>query len=133
MSKLVLIPLFDGIQSLDVTGPLEVFTGAARYAGRNTYEVITASVGGGVIRSSSGLRITPDIDLYEAPEPHTLLVPGGYGTLDGQPELVDWFREHAMKAERVVSVCSGVFLLAQAGLLSGRRVTTHWWRWSKKT
>ncbi|RSM56847.1 GlxA family transcriptional regulator [Kibdelosporangium aridum] len=126
MSKLVLIPLFNGIQSLDVTGPLEVFTGAARYAGRNVYEVMTASVGGGVIRSSSGLRITPDIDLYAAPQPHTLIVPGGYGTLDGQPELVEWFREHAMKAERVVSVCSGVFLLAEAGLLSGRRVTTHW-------
>lgn len=126
MSKLVLIPLFDGFQSLDVTGPLEVFAGAARYSGRDAYEVVTASIGGAVVRGSSGLRITPDIDLCSAPKPHTLIVPGGYGTLDGQPELVEWLREHAMRAERVVSVCSGVFLLAEAGLLSGRRVTTHW-------
>jgi transcriptional regulator GlxA family with amidase domain len=126
MPKLVLIPLYDGTQSLDVTGPLEVFSGAARYAGHNFYEVVTASVGGGAVRSSSGLRITPDIDLDEAPTPHTLVVPGGYGTLDGQPDLVAWMRENAMRAERVVSVCSGVFLLAQAGLLAGKRVTTHW-------
>nr|WP_042194092.1 GlxA family transcriptional regulator [Kibdelosporangium sp. MJ126-NF4]CEL21081.1 Transcriptional regulator, AraC family [Kibdelosporangium sp. MJ126-NF4] len=122
MPKLVLIPLYDGVQSLDVTGPLEVFSGA----GRKVYDVITASVGGTAIRCTSGLRITPDVDLDDAPPPHTLIVPGGYGTLDGQPKLVDWVRRNAMKAERVVSVCSGAFLLAEAGLLSGRRVTTHW-------
>jgi transcriptional regulator GlxA family with amidase domain len=126
MSKVVLIPLFDGIQSLDVTGPLEVFTGASRYLGRETYDVVTASVGGGVIRSASGLRITPDVDLQVAPRPHTIVVPGGIGTKEGQPDIVAWLRENASTAERIVSVCSGAFLLAEAGLLAGRRATTHW-------
>jgi transcriptional regulator GlxA family with amidase domain len=126
MSKLVLIPVFDRIQTLDLTGPLEVFTGARRYLGREEYEVVTASCGGGVIRSDSGLRITPDYDVWQAPTPHTIVVPGGFGTEDGQPELVDWLRKTAPKATRVVSVCSGAFLLAEAGLLDGKKATTHW-------
>jgi transcriptional regulator GlxA family with amidase domain len=126
MSKVVLFLLFDGIQSLDVTGPLEVFTGASRYLGRQAYEVVTASVGGGVIRSASGLRITPDVDLWRAPRPHTLVVPGGMGTLDGQPDIVEWLRLNAKRSDRIISVCSGAFLLAEAGLLAGRKATTHW-------
>ncbi|MBP2320551.1 transcriptional regulator GlxA family with amidase domain [Kibdelosporangium banguiense] len=126
MAKVVLIPLFDGIQSLDVTGPLEVFTGAGRYLHRDAYKVLTASVGGGVIRSASGLRITPDVGLWDAPRPHTIVVPGGAGTKDGQPEIVEWLRQKAEAAERIVSVCSGAFLLAEAGLLNGRKATTHW-------
>jgi transcriptional regulator GlxA family with amidase domain len=126
MPKLVLMPVFDGIQSLDLTGPLEVFTGAARYVGNNHYEVRTASVGGVPIRSHSGLHITPDIDLLAAPKPHTIVVPGGHGTRLPQPELIAWLRTNAKKATRVVSVCSGAFLLAEAGLLAGRRATTHW-------
>lgn len=126
MSKLVLIPVFDRLQTLDLTGPLEVFTGARRYLGRDEYVVKTASSGGGVIRSDSGLRITPDFDIWQAPTPHTIVVPGGFGTEDGQPELVDWLRKTAPKATRVVSVCSGAFLLAEAGLLDGKKATTHW-------
>lgn len=126
MPKLVLMPVFDGLQTLDLTGPLEVFTGASRYLGSSHYEVVTASVSGGPIMSHSGLRITPDINLADAPKAHTVVVPGGYGTQDPQPELVAWLRANAPKATRIVSVCSGAFLLAQAGLLDGRRATTHW-------
>src|SRR5882724_3818201 len=121
MPKLVLMPLFDGLQSLDLTGPLEVFTGAARYLASDHYRVLTASVGGGPIRTHSGLHITPGVDLLAAPRPHTIVVPGGFGTRDPQPELVAWLRSHAKKAARVVSVCSGAFLLAEAGLLAGRK------------
>jgi transcriptional regulator GlxA family with amidase domain len=80
------------------------------------------------VRTSSGLRIVPDGDLSELTEarPSLLIVPGGEGSRRPAPELVSWLRMHASQAERLVSVCTGAFLLAEAGLLAGRRVTTHW-------
>ncbi|GAA3923010.1 GlxA family transcriptional regulator [Streptomyces gulbargensis] len=126
----VLIALFDDVQSLDVTGPLEVFSGAGAAAGDpGAYPVTTASLGGGPVRTSSGLRLLPDTGLDEAVAaglPHTLLVPGGNGTRSPDPALIDWLRVHAPRAERLVSVCTGALLLAEAGLLDGHRVTTHW-------
>ncbi|MGW6569590.1 GlxA family transcriptional regulator [Streptomyces sp. NPDC054975] len=124
----VLIVLFDGVQSLDVTGPLEVFAGADRFAGEDggTYPIRTASLDGGPVRTQSGLRVLPDSTLAEADRPHTLVVPGGEGTRRPDPRLIDWLREHAPRADRLVSVCTGALLLAEAGLLDGRRATTHW-------
>jgi transcriptional regulator GlxA family with amidase domain len=119
----VQIVLFEGVQSLDVTGPLEVFTGASRLTpGR--YRVSTAGVGGVPVRTSSGLCLTPDLALDRPPD--TLIVPGGAGTRPAPPELVEWLRRHGTEPQRVMSVCSGAFLLAEAGLLDGRRATTHW-------
>ncbi|KUL48348.1 AraC family transcriptional regulator [Streptomyces sp. NRRL F-4489] len=122
----VLVVLYDGVQSLDVTGPVEVFTGAAgRVPG--AYRIRTASPDGAPVRASSGLTLVPDLALAEATAPpHTLLVPGGEGTRNPDPRVVDWLRAHAPRARRKVSVCSGAFLLAAAGLLDGRRATTHW-------
>jgi transcriptional regulator GlxA family with amidase domain len=125
-TRSVLICLFDGVQSLDVTGPLEVFAGANQYSGSTTYEIRTASLGGGSIRTSSKLLVGADADLRTLRAPHTLLVPGGEGTRAPDPELVDWVRSTGRSARRVVSVCSGAFVLAEAGLLDGRRATTHW-------
>ena len=122
----VLIVLFDGVQSLDVTGPLEVFAHASDTVGTGCYEITTASVGGRAVRSGSGLRIGPDLDLAEAATPDTVIVPGGAGSREPQPELVSWLRGTGARAERIVSVCTGAFLLAEAGLLAGRRATTHW-------
>jgi transcriptional regulator GlxA family with amidase domain len=127
----VLIPLFEGVQSLDVTGPLEVFAGANSWRSRRGgsfpgYDIRTASLGGRPVRTSSGLRLAPDDDLGEVGAPDLLIVPGGEGTRRADPELVAWLREHGRDAERLVSVCTGAFLLAEAGLLDGRRVTTHW-------
>lgn len=125
--RTVLIVLFDEVQSLDFTGPAEVFAGARQWTGDPaTYRVHTATLDGGPVRTSSGLRVTPDSALHDAPAAHTLLVPGGEGTRTPDPRLVTWLREHAPRAERVVSVCTGSFLLAAAGLLEGRRATTHW-------
>ncbi|MEU3712073.1 GlxA family transcriptional regulator [Streptomyces catenulae] len=121
----VLVLLFEGVQSLDVTGPVEVFAGAGR-AGGEPYEIRTASLDGGPVRTSSGLRLTPDCALSDAGPPHTLLIPGGEGSRCPAPGLIDRLREYAGRAERVVSVCSGALLLAAAGLLDGRRATTHW-------
>ena len=123
----VLVVLFDGVQSLDVTGPLEVFSGVSRLLGdRGGYRVHIATLDGGAVRSSSGLLLTPDTSLPQAPRPDTLLVPGGIGTRRPDPRLIDWLRGTAPHARRVVSVCTGAFLLAEAGLLDGRRATTHW-------
>ena len=125
-ARSVLICLFDQVQSLDVTGPLEVFAGANTYFGHEVYRISTASPGGRVVRTSSGLAITPDADLRTLREPHTLVVPGGQGTREPEAELVAWVRETGSAARRIVSVCTGAFVLAEAGLLDGRRVTTHW-------
>ncbi|MDT9694890.1 GlxA family transcriptional regulator [Streptomyces sp. P17] len=123
--RTVLLLLFDGVQSLDVTGPLEVFTGAEKQA-PGAYHIRTASLDGAPVRSSSGLTLVPDTSLTDAPLPHTLLVPGGQGTRGPDPRLTAWLRDHGPRAERLVSVCTGAILLAEAGLLDGRRVTTHW-------
>lgn len=124
----VLIVLFDDVQSLDVTGPLEVLAAANTHTGTPTYTITTATHDGRPIHTSSGLTITPDTALAATPPADTLVVPGGTGTRQPQPHLVDWLRRHAATAGRLVSVCTGAFLLADAGLLAGRTVTTHWER-----
>jgi transcriptional regulator GlxA family with amidase domain len=133
-ARLVLILLFDGVQSLDVTGPLEVFAEAADYAIRAGppadpgYRVITASIGGRPVQTSSGLSLLPAADLRHVPaaEIDTVIVPGGPRADSLSPALAYWLRDSASLARRVVSVCTGAFLLAEAGLLTGKRATTHW-------
>jgi transcriptional regulator GlxA family with amidase domain len=126
----VLIVLFDGVQSLDVTGPLEVFAGANHWRARGNeapvYHIRTASLGGRAVRATSALRLAPDEDLRDATPPDLLIVPGGVGARRADPELVRWLARHGEQARKLVSVCTGAFLLAEAGLLDGRRVTTHW-------
>lgn len=121
----VLVVLFDGVQALDVTGPIEVFHGATQGV-PGAYRIRTASLDGAPVRTTSGLTLVPDRTLAAAATPHTLLVPGGEGTREPDPRLVDWLRANAPHARRKVSVCSGALLLAEAGLLDGRRATTHW-------
>ncbi|QEU77961.1 GlxA family transcriptional regulator [Streptomyces subrutilus] len=124
----VLVVLYDGVQSLDVTGPVEVFAAVDRCPGRTGYAIRTVSPGGGPVRTSSGLALLPDGALEAArPGPGTtLLVPGGRFTADFEPRITDWLRARGSGAERLVSVCTGGLLLAEAGLLDGRRATTHW-------
>lgn len=124
----MLVLLFDGAQPLDVAGPLDVFSAAAHFAGDGTppYVVRTASLGGVTVRCAGGLHVVPDLDLGDVEDPDILLVPGGPGVEAADDRLVAWLRERAPHVERVVSVCTGAFLLAGAGLLDGRRATTHW-------
>ncbi|WP_330261393.1 GlxA family transcriptional regulator [Streptomyces sp. NBC_00539] len=127
-SRNVLVLLYDGVQSLDVTGPVEVFSGVGRFPEHAGYRIRTVSPGAAPVRTSSGLTLVPDGDL-ESARPGagtTLLVPGGRYTGDFDPGLTDWLRAHGGGAERVVSVCTGGLLLAEAGLLDGHRATTHW-------
>ncbi|MET3984425.1 GlxA family transcriptional regulator [Streptomyces sp. PvR034] len=124
----VLVLLYDGVQSLDVTGPVEVFAGVGRFPGRAGYPIRTVSPGGAPVRTSSGLTLLPDGPLEDAePGPGTtVLVPGGRYRGDFEPRLTDWLRAHGTRPDRLVAVCTGALLLAEAGLLDGRRATSHW-------
>jgi transcriptional regulator GlxA family with amidase domain len=130
----VAIVVFPGVQSLDVTGPLEVFDAARRLieaTGRSErgYEVQIVSRDGLALESSSGLTLTPHARIADRlGELDTLIVAGGPGSREaaGDDELVRWIAKAAPRARRTASVCTGAFLLASAGLLDGRRATTHW-------
>jgi transcriptional regulator GlxA family with amidase domain len=119
--------VYDGVQSLDLTGPWEVLAAADERA-EPPYELLTAAVGGGPVRSSSGLGLEVDADTSEIERLDTLIVAGGSGSREvvAQAAVCDEVARLAGAARRVSSVCSGAFLLAQAGLLDGRRATTHW-------
>ena len=130
----VVIVAFDGVQPIDVVGPHEVFAGAGKAAaslGRSGgYSVTLGSIGGGPVETESGLVLgtTPLPDAAQRID--TLVLPGGSGTREvvRDEELLGWIRGAAPGCRRVATVCSGTFVGAAAGLLAGRRVTTHWAR-----
>jgi transcriptional regulator GlxA family with amidase domain len=123
----VVVLLYDGIQMLDVTGPVDAFAAANTVGGH--YRVTHASVSGRDVTASSGARLGADVVAAETSGPiDTLLVPG---TPDWQAgisdqELVNTVRALAGRAARTVAICAGAFPLAATGLLCGRRAATHW-------
>lgn len=127
------IYLYDQIEVLDFAGPFEVFTTASRVAGKlepeaePPFRVFTISEQGSPIRSRAGLRVTPDFDFRTHPAIDILVVPGGVVDAElAKPGVIDWIRQQAGSAQLTASVCTGAFLLGKAGLLEGRRATTHW-------
>jgi transcriptional regulator GlxA family with amidase domain len=129
-ARTVVLVALPGVQLLDVSGPLDVFAEANVQAGYAAYRLFVAAGEPGPVRSSSGVRLMADRiidrDFDEAID--TLLVAGCPNAADVPAEgvVVDWLRRRAPTARRFGSVCSGAFFLAAAGLLDGRRVTTHW-------
>jgi transcriptional regulator GlxA family with amidase domain len=118
--------VFDGMKMLDLSGPAEVFSEAGRFGAR--YRLSIVSAGGKPVCSSIGLRVPVDADAGDAPAFDTLLVVGGdrLPASPVDPALAAAARNLASRAGRVASICTGAFVLAAAGLLDGRRATTHW-------
>jgi transcriptional regulator GlxA family with amidase domain len=128
--RTIAIVAMPGVQLLDVSGPLDVFAEANAQARKDVYRLLVVAKTVGQIRSSSGVRLVPDLVIGDAVETKidTLLVAGCPNAAEVRPDLavVEWLRRMAPRARRYGSVCSGAFLLAATGLIDGRRVTTHW-------
>lgn len=121
---------FDGFQILDVTGPASVFAEASEIAGTCHYEIVVASLSGGVVASGSGIEIAT-ANAHEIALDHasTIIVPGASeGPLRKAMAsgVIEWVASNNGEAARVCSVCTGAFLLAASGILPVGRITTHW-------
>jgi transcriptional regulator GlxA family with amidase domain len=127
-SRNIAIVGYDGVQSLDVVGPWEVFSMANTFTRTRVYEPILASPDGGDIVSNSGLVLAGSLALNDLPDDlDTVLVAGGNETgLRSMERALPWLRARRGTTRRLGSVCSGALVLAAAGLLDGRRATTHW-------
>jgi transcriptional regulator GlxA family with amidase domain len=123
---------YEGISLLDLSGPLEALRVASMFADHGAspmYECSILSAHGNSVMTADGVRIATDpISAVDGRALDTLIVPGAFDVRDvrGDRELIEWVRCRAPGCRRICSVCSGTFLLAEAGLLRGRRATTHW-------
>jgi cyclohexyl-isocyanide hydratase len=114
--------LFEGLDQIDLTGPFEVLSRIPNA----TYRLYGKT--GETVRDVKGLRLAPDAALADAPQLDVLHVPGGFGqeALMEDEEVLGWLRHQAAGAHSIFSVCTGALICGAAGLLKGRRATTHW-------
>jgi cyclohexyl-isocyanide hydratase len=114
--------LFEGVDQIDLTGPCEVLSRIPNA----TYRIYGKTAA--PVRDLKGLRLTPDGALADAPQLDVLHIPGGFGQepLMEDTEVLDWIGRQAAGARSVFSVCTGALLCGAAGLIKGRRATTHW-------
>ena len=131
----VAIVIFENVEVLDFAGPFEVFSRTRTVPGTESrrsddsapFRVFTVAPSAGVLRATGGLQVVPDFHFEQAPRIDVLLIPGGFGTraLIEDDAALEWIAGTAAGAELVTSVCTGSLLLARAGLLDGKRATTH--------
>ncbi|MGV8875047.1 MAG: DJ-1/PfpI family protein [Rhodococcus sp. (in: high G+C Gram-positive bacteria)] len=131
MSRSIAILLFDDVEVLDACGPFEVFSVANRVAERAgsaaPFEVTLVGIGDGAVRARGGMRIGVDTTIDDPRAYDVVLVPGGVvDDVAADGRVLQWLQGIRPTAETVASVCTGVFVLAAAGLLDERPVTTHW-------
>jgi transcriptional regulator GlxA family with amidase domain len=131
--RLVAVLAFEGVQLLDVAGPVQTFASAneiAKDISGAPYRVVVMSRRGGTLVTSAGLPLLtqPLATATRKARIDTLILPGGPGVHAAleDPRTVDWVRRQLSSARRIASVCTGAFLLAETGILDGRRATTHW-------
>jgi transcriptional regulator GlxA family with amidase domain len=127
------ILIFSDVEVLDFAGPFEVFSAASRIAsdasGRSVppFHIVTIGRTGGPVRARHGLVVLPDYAIADCPALDILIVPGGVVTEPlGQADVVGWIKQLHEQVLLTASICTGAFLLAQAGLLDGLSATTHW-------
>jgi len=133
MTRTIGIYVYDDVEVLDFAGPYEVFTCAARVSGKMApdtpppFQVRTIAQTSAMLRARAGLSVFPEADFSSAGRIDVLIVPGGVVTAElAKPPVVQWIAGMARDCELVASVCTGAFLLAQAGLLDQQDATTHW-------
>jgi transcriptional regulator GlxA family with amidase domain len=124
--------MYPEMQALDLTGPMDAFDAAVVSAGKGPaargYELVTIGLEAGPMAAESGLLLKPQFTLATAPKLDTLLIPGGRGMRNAAVarKVSAWIMGLARRPRRIAAVCTGVFGLAESGLLDRRRVTTHW-------
>jgi transcriptional regulator GlxA family with amidase domain len=130
------ILIFDNVEVLDFAGPFEVFSRTRLVPGPESrrsddsapFHVFTVAKSQAPVTATGGLVVVPHHGFGDAPRIDLLVIPGGFGTrpLLQDEEILDWIRRTAAAAQQVTSVCTGSLLLGKAGLLEGRKATTHW-------
>jgi len=128
------IVIFPDVEVLDFCGPFEVLSVTRRDESRrredpSPFEVLLVAETREPVRTTGGMIVVPHADLDDCPPLDILVVPGGWGTRPAleNGRLVSWITKRAAQAKVTASVCTGALLLGKAGLLEGRRATTHWW------
>lgn len=131
--KRVGILIFSDVEVLDFCGPFEVFSVTRlneerRREESSPFQVVLIAETKDPVVATGGLRVLPDYTLEDCPPLNILVVPGGWGTRKeiNNEKLLDWIRARAGEVQTLSSVCTGSVLLGKAGLLDGRRATTHW-------
>jgi transcriptional regulator GlxA family with amidase domain len=126
----VAIVVYEGVQALDVAGPMDVFSEANTFLGADDrYETILVAVHRDPLRASNGLRLVADLTFEEAAGGFDIILVAGAPTppeAEPEPALVQWVKELPWRSSVYGSICTGAFVLGYAGLLDDRRVTTHW-------
>lgn len=122
----VAVMVYENVEILDFTGPLEVFADASNDEGQ-LCRVYTVAITGNPIKAQGILQVTPNYSLANAPAPDVIVIPGGHSDpVAKNPEVQKWLKKYSNGKTTFMSVCTGAFVLAGSGLLDGKSATSHY-------